>query len=61
MGRLLQVFWLDDRGATAIEYGLIAALIAIIALVGIASAGGSIANMFGYVSNKSTSVWDGVN
>jgi pilus assembly protein Flp/PilA len=31
--RLLRKFWLDQRGATAIEYGLIAALIAV-AIIG---------------------------
>ena len=51
MGRLLLIFLRTENGATAIEYGLIAALIAVIAIVGITAAGGSIKGMFNYVSN----------
>jgi len=36
----------DDRGATAIEYGLIAALIAIAAMGGIAALGGGAGGMW---------------
>jgi pilus assembly protein Flp/PilA len=40
----------DEQGATAIEYGLIAALIAVAAIVGMQALGGSLANTFNGVS-----------
>lgn len=51
MGRMLATFLRTEEGATAIEYGLIAALIAVLAIVGMTAAGGSIQSMFNYVSN----------
>ena len=36
----------DEEGATAIEYGLIAALIAVAAMTAMSSLGGSISNTF---------------
>jgi len=40
------------RGATAIEYGMIVALIAIGAMVGIQGFGFELANMWNYVSDE---------
>lgn len=40
----------DDRGATAIEYGLIAALISIAMVVALESMGGSLSTFFGTTS-----------
>lgn len=42
----------SNRGATAIEYGLIASLIAIGAIAGFQSFGNGLTNMWGNVSNK---------
>ena len=42
----------DEAGATAIEYGLIAALIAVGAIVAMTSFGGSLGGMFNTVSTK---------
>jgi pilus assembly protein Flp/PilA len=45
MGRVkkaVSLFWSDESGATAIEYGLICAMIGVVVL-GIASAGGGLA------------------
>lgn len=48
---MLTKLWNDQRGVTAIEYGLIAALIAV-AIIGILTAvGGSLTNVFGSVNN----------
>lgn len=41
----------DERGATAIEYALIASLIAIAALTGYRNLGGRLDGMYGNVSN----------
>ena len=39
-------FWSDQKGATAIEYGLIAAGIAVMAVTGIRAAGGNLDGVF---------------
>ncbi len=48
----LRRFSADETGATAIEYGLIAALIAVGAIVAMTSFGGSLGGMFNTVSTK---------
>jgi len=48
MGRKLRS---DKRGATAIEYGLIAALIAVAAIGGMTKLGGGSTGMWGKLSN----------
>lgn len=42
----------DEEGATAIEYGLIAALVAVAAIVGLQSLGGSLNDTFTGVGNE---------
>jgi pilus assembly protein Flp/PilA len=42
MSNLLKRFAADNRGATAIEYGLIAALIAVVIITGLTSVGTSL-------------------
>ena len=42
----------DESGATAIEYGLIAALVAIAAIGALNALGGSLQNMFNTVSSE---------
>jgi len=42
----------NNKGATAIEYGLIAALIAVAAITAMTSLGNSLKNTFGNVSNN---------
>ncbi len=44
--------WNDTSGATAIEYGLIAAGIAVAIIAAIALVGGSLENMFNNVANS---------
>lgn len=39
-------FWRDEEGATAIEYGLIAALIAVAAIAGMNALGGGLSDIF---------------
>jgi pilus assembly protein Flp/PilA len=52
MSKLFARFAKDESGATAIEYGLIAALIALAIMVGAGSLGNSINNQFGRVAGK---------
>jgi pilus assembly protein Flp/PilA len=42
----------DKRGATAIEYGLIAALIAVASIAGMSKLGGGANGMWGKLDNK---------
>jgi pilus assembly protein Flp/PilA len=42
----------DSKGATAIEYGLIAALIAVAAITAMSTLGGKLTNTFTNVSNN---------
>jgi len=58
MRRSLPELLRDDRGATAIEYGLLAALIAVIAIVGMTTFGTSLAGLFNYTANHATTVWN---
>ena len=48
----LRRFAEDETGATAIEYGLIAALIAVGAIMAMTAFGGSLSGMFNTVSTK---------
>jgi pilus assembly protein Flp/PilA len=54
----LKHFLKDESGATAIEYGLIAAGIAVALITVIATMGGSISNAFSRISSSITSATD---
>lgn len=45
-------FFEDEDGATAIEYGLIAALIAVVIIGAVTALGTGLSNTFGTVRNK---------
>ncbi len=45
-------FATDESGATAIEYGLIAALIAVGIIAAATTLGGSLSSLFGRISTK---------
>ncbi|MFO0990165.1 MAG: Flp family type IVb pilin [Alphaproteobacteria bacterium] len=49
---MIKKFFKDESGATAIEYGLIAALIAVAAIVTLTSLGGSLSELFNTVDGK---------
>jgi pilus assembly protein Flp/PilA len=48
---IIKSFFKDESGATAIEYGLIAALVAVAAIVGMTALGESLNTIFGDVSD----------
>jgi pilus assembly protein Flp/PilA len=48
----------DDGGATAIEYGLIAALVAVAIIAALTAFGGSVQVMYGRISDDSASAMD---
>ena len=51
MSNLMSRFLKNESGATAIEYGLIAALIAVVIIGAVTSAGGAIGTTFGAVAS----------
>ena len=59
MSKILARFAKDESGATAIEYGLIAALIALAIIVGAGALGNSLNNMFGNISKSLNTATDG--
>jgi pilus assembly protein Flp/PilA len=50
--KFLAKFKKDEEGATAIEYGLIAALIAVAAITAMTSLGSNLSNTFNKVNNE---------
>ena len=52
MSKLFARFAKDESGATAIEYGLIAALIALAIMVGATALGNSLNAQFSFISSK---------
>jgi pilus assembly protein Flp/PilA len=50
--KILRKFMRNEKGATAIEYGLIATLIAIAAITAMTSVGGKLTTTFNNVSNN---------
>lgn len=52
MSKIFARFAKNESGATAIEYGLIAALIALAIVAGATTLGGSLSNQFNYVAEK---------
>jgi pilus assembly protein Flp/PilA len=52
MAKIFARFAKDESGATAIEYGLIAALIALAIVVGAGALGNSLSNQFNYIAGE---------
>ncbi len=46
-----QAFWADEHGATAIEYGLLASLIAVAIIIPVTAVGGQLEAVFQAVSD----------
>ncbi|MDX1401304.1 MAG: Flp family type IVb pilin [Kiloniellales bacterium] len=56
---MIKEFLRDESGATAIEYGLIAALVSIAAIAAMGAMGNSLSNMFNTVSSELTNAQSG--
>ena len=59
MSNQLKAFFHDDSGATAIEYGLIAALVSVAAIGALTAMGDSLNTMFSSVSNSMNTAANG--
>jgi pilus assembly protein Flp/PilA len=49
---ILKNFWKNEDGATAIEYGLIAALIAVVIITGVTAVGTGLSTTFTNISSN---------
>ncbi|OYX89331.1 MAG: pilus assembly protein [Novosphingobium sp. 35-62-5] len=56
---LLTRFVREEHGSTALEYGLIAALVAVAAMTAMGSLGNSLSTTFGLVSSNMVKAQDG--
>lgn len=54
MSNLISRFVRDESGATAIEYGLIAALISVVIIAAVTTLGGNLKSVFSFVGSKLT-------
>jgi pilus assembly protein Flp/PilA len=52
MSKILSRFLRDESGATAIEYGLIVALIAVVIITAVTTVGSNLSTQFGNVGNS---------
>ena len=52
MKEILMSFIKDEEGVTAIEYGLIAALIAVVIITAVTFVGENLENTFNYISDE---------
>ncbi len=59
MANKFKIFCADESGATAIEYGLIAALVSVAAIGALTSLGSNLNTMFGTVSNSMSAAVNG--
>lgn len=57
--KLFRDLFANEDGATAIEYGLIAALVAVAAMTAMGSLGNSLSTTFGLVSDNMVKAQDG--
>jgi pilus assembly protein Flp/PilA len=59
MSKFVTRFLKDESGATAIEYGLIAALIAVVIIAGASTLGKNLGNTFNTIANNVSSASSG--
>ena len=52
MKNFLKSYWQDQRGATSIEYGLIATLVCSVVIAAMTNVGANVKNTWNKVSNK---------
>jgi pilus assembly protein Flp/PilA len=55
-----RTFAADQSGASALEYGLVVGLIALVIIAGLTLAGGALNNMFSWIGSQITSVNTGM-
>lgn len=58
MCMVLNLLWRDESGATAIEYGLIAALVSVAIIGALAALGDSLETVFNFINDSLTEVME---
>ena len=56
MWSLVTRFLRDEDGASALEYGLVVGLIALVIIAGLGLAGGTLSNLFNYIGHELSNV-----
>jgi len=56
MTNIIKNFWNDEEGATAIEYGLIAGLVAVAIITVLTALGTNLNTLFGYIRDALSGV-----
>jgi pilus assembly protein Flp/PilA len=59
MWRLLKRLGRDDSGASALEYGLVVGLIALVIIAGLALAGNTLSQLFNFIGSELSNVTPG--
>jgi pilus assembly protein Flp/PilA len=54
MTKMIKQFWNDEEGATMVEYGLMVALIAVVAYVAVQTLGTDVSSTFAKISTAIT-------
>ncbi len=52
MSKLLENFWANEQGATAVEYGLIASMVSIAAISSFTTVGTKLSHTFHFVATQ---------
>ena len=55
----LAIFLADDGGASALEYGLVVGLIALVIIAGLALAGNTLSQLFNFIGSELSNVTPG--
>ena len=59
MQRFIVRFGRDDTGASALEYGLVVGLIALVIIAGLALAGNTLSQLFNFIGSELSNVTPG--
>ena len=57
--KILVALWQDDSGASALEYGLVVGLIALVIIAGLALAGNTLSALFNFIGSEISNVTPG--
>ena len=59
LAEYLLAFLVDDGGASALEYGLVVGLIALVIIAGLALAGNTLSQLFNFIGSELSNVTPG--
>jgi pilus assembly protein Flp/PilA len=59
MSKMLAAFTKDENGASALEYGLVVGLIALVIIAGLGLAGNTLSRLFNFIGSELSNVTPG--